>query len=62
MGNLIVKTLLFFGDVRKENGQNPEKVFTVCSDTVSQSIERGRITREEPSMFAKVENGVTKSC
>ena len=28
----------------KENGQNP--VFTVCSGSLSQSIKRGRISRE----------------
>ena len=37
---------LFFGDVRKQNWPETGKVFTVCSDLRSQSIKRGRISRE----------------
>ena len=41
------------------------KIFTICFGPPSQSIGHGRLSREggrEPLMFARVENGVTKSC
>ena len=53
----------FFGDVDVRNviGEKPrKKVFTGCSGTLTQSIERGRISRKKPLMFVRVENGVTK--
>ena len=41
--------------------QKNQEIFTGCSDLLSQSIGRGRISREgaEPLMFARVENSVT---
>ena len=44
-----------FGDVdvhvRKENWPKTEKIFTVCSGPLSQSIGRGRISREGALYF-----------
>ena len=38
----------FFGDVRTKNWPETRKIFTGCSDTLSKSIGRGRISREGP--------------
>ena len=62
MTDLFLLKKLIFDDVRKMNRPTTGKVFTVCFGPASQSIERGRISRREPLMLAKVENGVTKPC
>ena len=45
--------------------KNRAKIFTVCSGPASQSIGVVELVAREPALiflFAKVENGVTKSC
>ena len=44
----------------KENGQNP--VFTVCSGSLSQSIERGPISREGALDVRESRERRDKSC
>ena len=44
----LLKTLVFFDDVRKKNWpKNAKILFTVCFGPASQSIGRGQLSREE---------------
>ena len=55
----------FFDDVQRKNWPKTGKIFTVCSGPASQSIGVVELVAREPALiflFAKVENGVTKSC
>ena len=55
----------FFGDVRTKKWLETRKFFTGCSDTLSQSIGRGRISRVRSIVLNEtviVEIGVIKFC